>query len=329
MDILLLVVAVLTGCVLGAIVTGAVVRPSPAPVPFIPAPAPGPDPAVALLQDQVRQILDNQAELRGVSEYQMSQVLDSTRILQLEASKLSGALSNNQIRGNWGEIQLRRSLEVAGMLPHTDFVEQAPLDNGTKRPDVVVNLPGSKHVIIDSKASMNYYLELVKSETGANADSLLAAHARTLKQHVQALSGKEYWKALPHTAEFVVLFVPNDAALAAAVTSDGTLMEFAAERKVILAGPSTLLAILFAIAQSWRQETATANVEQIAALGLELYNRLQAMSGPFDDIQKKLDEAQASLKAVRWHMSDRIFVTGRKLQQLTGAPRALVERDVQ
>jgi DNA recombination protein RmuC len=296
----------------------------PAPAPFIPPP----DPALTGLQDQLRQIMDSQAELRGVSEYQLGQVLDSTSKLQLETTRLTGALSNNQIRGNWGEIQLRRALELAGMLPHVDFVEQAVLDGGSKRPDVIVKLPGDRQVVIDSKASMSHYLAAINNRSDSGPPTYLAEHARSLKQHVQALSGKEYFKSVTGAVEFVILFVPNDAALAAAVTTDPGLMEYAAEKKVILAGPSTLLAVLFAIAQGWRQETATANVEQIAALGLELYNRLQAMSGPFDEIQKKLDEAQVSLKSVRWHMSDRIFVTGRKLQTLTGAPKPLVEREV-
>jgi DNA recombination protein RmuC len=279
------------------------------------------------LQDDLRKILDQQAELKGVSEYQLGQVLESARQVQLETTRLTGALSNNQIRGNWGEIQLRRALELAGMLPHVDFVEQVPLDSGAKRPDVIVKLPGDKQVVIDSKASMRYYLEAVNLASDQDATMKLTEHARGLKQHVQQLSGKEYHKGLSGAAEFVILFVPNDAALAAAVTADPQLMEFAAERRVILSGPSTLLAILFALAQGWRQEKATANVEQIAALGLEIYNRLQGFSVPFDDIQKKLDEAQAALKSARWHLSDRVFPSGRKLQQLTGAPKALVERD--
>jgi DNA recombination protein RmuC len=323
MDTLLLVLASLISFVLGAIVAGVVTRRGPAPAPFIPAP----DPSLTMLQDQVRQILDNQAELRGVSEFQLNQVLESTRTVQLETTRLSGALSNNQIRGNWGEIQLRRALELAGMLPHVDFVEQVQLDSGAKRPDVIVKLPGDKQVVIDSKASMRHYLDAINNTSDLATPAYLTEHARGLKQHIQQLSSKEYHKGLSGAVEFVILFVPNDAALAAAVTTDPVLMEFAAERKVILAGPSTLLAILFALAQGWRQETAIANVEQIATLGLEIYSRLQAMTVPFDDIQKKLDEAQAALKAVRWHLADRVFPSGRKLQQLTGAPKALVERD--
>lgn len=283
--------------------------------------------ALKQVQSQLRNVLENQAKQQGVMEFQVEQLLDSTMDLRDETYKLTGALSNNQIRGNWGEIQLRRVLELAGMLPHVDFDEQVQLDNGAKRPDAVVHIPGGRHIIIDSKASMMYYLELVKTDDEfANRDGLLVSHAKGLKQHVNSLSSKEYWKSLPGATEFVVLFMPNDSALAAAVTTDGTLMEYAADRRIILAGPSTLLAILFGAAQGWRQETAVANVQEIADLGIEMYGRVQAMSVPLDEAQRKLDEAQKALKNLAWHASNRVYPTGRRLQGLVGSPKDIMDR---
>lgn len=288
-----------------------------------------PDPTWLQIRDEIRVIRDNQVKQEGLLQYQVEQMLDSTEELREETYKLSGALSNNQIRGSWGEIQLRRVLELAGMLPHVDFTEQVQLDNGAKRPDVVVHLPGDHHIVIDSKASMMYYLELVKSEgEWTSQDGLLIAHAKGLKQHVNALAAKEYWKSLPGATDYVVLFVPNDSALAAAVTTDATLMEYAAERKVILAGPSTLLAILFGAAYGWRQETAIQSANEIADLGAEMYNRVQSMSVPLDEARKKLADANEALNKLAWHASSRVYPTGRKLQQLVGVPKDIVDRPV-
>jgi DNA recombination protein RmuC len=293
---------------------------------------PPPDKTEILLQqvqDELRSIRDNQVKQESVLNYQVEQILDSTGELRDEAYKLSGALSNNQIRGSWGEIQLRRVLELAGMLQHVDFTEQMYLDNGQKRPDVIVHLPGNRHIIIDSKASMMYYLELIKTDDEfANRDGLQIAHAKGLKQHVNSLATKEYWKSLPGSTDYVVLFVPNDSALAAAVTTDGTLMEYAAERKVILAGPSTLLAILFGAAFGWRQEIAIQNSTEIGNLGTELYTRVQAMSVPLDETRRKIEDALESVNKLAWHASNRVYPTGRKLQQLTGSTKDLVERPV-
>ena len=220
---------------------------------------------------------DRVAQFSQVS-VQLADVTTSTQALRSHTASLVGSLNASTIRGSWGEVQLRRVLEHAGMLARCDFEEQVSAvsshDRGV-RPDVLVRLPGDKCLVIDAKAPMTAFLSAqADSIDSAERSRLLAAHAISLRGHVDSLAAKAYWSAFTTTPEMVVCFIPGDAILAAALGADPALFEYAQARKVVLASPGTLLALLRTVAFTWQQDALTANAKQLLQLGSDLYSRL-------------------------------------------------------
>jgi DNA recombination protein RmuC len=238
--------------------------------------------------------------------------------LRGETEQLVTALRAPQVRGRWGEMQLERVVEAAGMTGQVDYVTQvtATGDGPAQRPDLVVRLTGGRQVVVDSKVAFAAYLEAMQSTDEATRNSRLKAHAKHLRQHVDALAAKSYWQRFTPTPEFVVCFVPADAFLDAALREDPTLLEHAFSRDIVLATPSTLVALLRTIAYGWRQESLAENAAAVHALGRDLYQRLGTMGGHLERLGRSLGGAVGAYNDAVGSMERRVFITARQMQDL-------------
>jgi DNA recombination protein RmuC len=238
--------------------------------------------------------------------------------LRVETSQLVAALRAPQVRGRWGEHQLRRIVEAAGMLEHCDFSEQvsAVTDAGGVRPDLVVRLHGGRQVVVDAKVPFEGYLAAMEAGDDTSRDSRLLQHARQLKAHVDQLSAKSYWAAFDPSPEFVVLFVPADPFLDAALKREPTLLEYAFARDVVLATPSTLIALLRTVAYAWRQDALARNAMTVQSVARELYARLSTMGEHFAKVGSSLGGAVTAYNRAIGSMEARVLVSARRLADL-------------
>ena len=261
-------------------------------------------------------------EFTSVSE-QLKHVASAQSALQAETSKLVNALRSPHVRGRWGEIALRKTAELAGMSAYCDFHEQpsVPSETGRLRPDMVVKLPAGREVIVDSKVPLSAFLESLEAQTDASRDIALKRHADQLKIHIRHLASKEYWDQFPAAPEFVVLFIPNDSFLAAASEQDPTLIESALSQKVVIATPTTFIALLRAIAYGWRQEQVAESAERISQLGQELAERISTMVEHFSKVGQALGRAVESYNGTVASLEHRILPSARKFKQLGVNPR--------
>jgi DNA recombination protein RmuC len=279
------------------------------------------DPMASTLQrveGQLRTVeKERESAYAGLRE-QVSAMRFSSEQLQHETKALVNALRAPQVRGRWGELQLERIVQLAGMVEHCDFSTQVTGQgqDGGVRPDMVVHLAGGKQVVVDAKVPFAAYLEAVESRDPDVHRERLAAHARQLRQHVDALSAKNYWAAFEPSPEFVVLFVPGDPFLEAALRSDPALLEHAFSHNVVVATPTTLIALLRTVAYSWRQEALTRNAAQVHQLGKELHSRLATMGTHVAKLGRSLDSAVASYNQTVSSLEARVLVTARKFTDL-------------
>lgn len=270
------------------------------------------------VDEHVRALESSRAQAYGNLTSQVASLLKSQEALQTETGNLVKAMREPQARGRWGELQLRRCLELAGMLEHCDFLEQVSVtvDERTKRPDVVVKLPGEKNIVIDSKVPLLAYLAALDASDEAARKVLLADHGRQVRQHIENLSSKSYWTQFESTPEFVVLFLPGEVFFRAAMDADAELIEFGVTRKVIVASPTTLIALLKAVAYGWNQKNLAESAREISAAGKTLYQRLSAMAWNFEDIGKRLGGAVDSYNKAVGSMERSVFPIARKLPDL-------------
>jgi DNA recombination protein RmuC len=270
------------------------------------------------VDEHVRELERSRAEAYGNLTSQVASLLKSQEALQTETGNLVKAMREPQARGRWGELQLRRCLELAGMLEHCDFLEQVSVtvDERTRRPDVVVKLPGEKNIVIDSKVPLTAYLGALDAADEATRRILLADHARQVRQHIENLSSKSYWTQFESTPEFVVLFLPGEVFFRAAMDADAELIEYGVKRKVIVASPTTLIALLRAVAYGWNQKNLAESAREISAAGKTLYQRLSAMAWNFEDIGKRLGGAVDSYNKAVGSMERSVFPIARKLPDL-------------
>lgn len=274
--------------------------------------------ALGKVEAQLRSLESTRVHAQASLTEQVSLVRSSSEALRDQTAALVTALRAPQTRGRWGEMQLRRVVELAGMVEHCDFTEQATVsrDGGALRPDLVVRLAGGKHVVVDAKVSLAAYLDAVESRDPEVSAQRLAAHARHLREHVKGLAAKEYWRSFEPTPEFVVLFVPGDAFLAPALERDPALLEDAMAARVLIATPTTLMAMLRTIAYSWQQEALRENARTVFELGRELYRRLSTVGGHVDKLGRTLGRAVADYNATVGSLERNVLVTARRMAEL-------------
>jgi DNA recombination protein RmuC len=258
------------------------------------------------------------AELRT----QVGAMHRTSELLQAETRQLVNALRAPQVRGRWGELQLERIVELAGMVEHCDFERQVlatgrggDADAGV-RPDLVVHLAGGKRIVVDAKVPFAAYLEALEADDPAARQERMVVHARHLKAHIETLAAKTYWAAFEPTPEFVVLFVPGDAFLQAALAAEPALLEHAFERNVVVATPTTLIALLRTVAYTWRQEALARNAAEVHALGRQLHERLATMGGHIAKLGRLLGSTVDSYNKAVSSLESRVLVTARKFVDL-------------
>ena len=249
---------------------------------------------------------------------QLKAVSGAHERLHSETSNLVKALRAPSVRGQWGEIQLKRVVELAGMIPHCDFSEQVtagPADQRV-RPDLIVHLPGDKSVVVDAKTALHAYLDALESDEPEERARQLDAHSAQVRRHIDQLASKSYWNQFEPAPEFVVMFLPSEGIFSAALERDPSLLEYGVDRGVIVSSPITLIALLQAVAYGWNQEKLARNALDISRLGRELYDRLGLLSGHFEKLGRSLDRAVSSYNDTIGSLEGRVLVSARRLKEL-------------
>lgn len=270
---------------------------------------------------QTQSLEASRRQAYGALSKQVELLADGQERLRTETATLVKALRSPSARGRWGEMQLRRALELSGMLAHCDFVEQptASGEDGVLRPDVVVKLAGGKHLVIDAKVPLEALLDALQAEDDAVREARLQDFVRNVREHVAALSRKAYWRQFTPSPEFVVMFLPSESFYRYALELDGSLMELGTNQKVILASPTNLISLLLAAATGWQEETLAESARQVSELGRELYDRLSTMGTHVSRLGNRLDKAVEAYNETVGSLEARVLPSARRFPEL-GVP---------
>lgn len=263
---------------------------------------------------KITAIEKDRATAYGSLSEQLKGLATTNASLQSETTKLSRSLRSTSTAGRWGELQLQRVVELAGMVENVDFIQQTAA--GDFRPDMIVRLPGGKSIAVDAKAPMQAYLEALEAADETVRKAKFTDHARAVRGHIDALGAKAYWKAIQPAPEFVVLFIPGEAFYSAALRYEPDLFERGTSVGVILASPATLIALLKAAAYGWKQEALSKNADEIRRLGVELHERVAAVADNLDTLGQRLTQAVTAYNSTVSTVEGRVLVTGRKLEKL-------------
>jgi DNA recombination protein RmuC len=267
---------------------------------------------------QIERLERDRRETHGKLTQQLESLARSQDALNAQTRNLVQALRRPEVRGQWGELTLRRLVELAGMVEHCDFTEQQTLatDSGRLRPDMIVQMPAGRQIVVDVKTPLDAYLSAVEAGDDPARQAHLAQHANNLRQRVRELAAKKYWEQFEQAPDFVVLFIPGDQFLAAALDQDHAILEEALRQRVILATPTSLVALLRAVAYGWRQEQLSANAERIRDLGGELYQRILTLAEQLAALGASLDKSVGSYNALVGSFEARALPGARKLAEL-------------
>ncbi len=278
---------------------------------------------LARIGDQLRDLDHSRVSWQGQLAQQVADMRHSTDILRQETRSLSTALRKPQVRGRWGELTLRRVVELAGMVDRCDFTEQVPLDDGALRPDLVVHLAGGRQVVVDAKVPLDAFLDATSTDDEDLREHHLTRHVHQLRTHIDQLSSKRYWRSLRASPEFVVCFLPAEAFLSAGLEVRGDLLEYAAQRQVVLATPTTLIALLRTVAQGWTHAGLADRAQEIHDLGRELHERLGILNGHLDQLGRSLNTAVGHFNGAVGSYESRVLVTARRFDELAGRESTL------
>ena len=279
---------------------------------------------LSAMQQKVTELETQRSQQHGELSQQLKSATESEERLRATAESLASALRNNATRGVWGETQLRTLVESAGLINRVDFTMQSTIESesGTRRPDMVINLPGGKSIPVDAKVPYNAYIDAsaipatATGEQEARRIQLLTQHAKQVKSHVDALASKTYWTGLESSPDFTIAFIPNEPLLAAAMEQDPSLMEYAFSKRIILANPVTLWALLKTIAFTWQQDVLTEDAKKLFDLGKELYSRLATLSEHADKLRGAIESTVKNYNQFASSLEQRVLVTARKLDGL-------------
>jgi DNA recombination protein RmuC len=279
-------------------------------------------------EKQLHALEQDRKEAYGSISKHLESMTETQRLLQDETRNLSQALRRPEVRGQWGELTLKRLVELAGMVQHCDFFEQqhTSTDSGAIRPDMIVRMPGNREIVVDVKTPLDAYLSAVEARTDKERNQFLEHHARKVRERVRELSSKAYWSQFTNSPDFVVLFIPGDQFLSAALDKSPDLLEYALEQKVILATPSSLIALLRAVAYGWNQQSVAENAEQIRNLGADLFKRLNTFTSHLARVGKHLNNSVENYNSAVGSFERQVLSGARKFTEMgISAPNKTAE----